>query len=257
MTTPQRERKMTLRPLFLTDLDDTLFTTARKISTVPIEKCTVASTLVDGSASGYRTPQHQALATLMAGGDVIPVTARGRDVLARCDVSQAPAICSNGGVIVTADGIVDAEWHNRIAGEVGDGHEINAIHDEISRLAGDGFRHWTVDESDTPLYICFKSNASDEDAVAQLALEVEGAALLPEGWKIHCNGNNLAIMPAWISKRSAVKHVVERIRREAPHRLVIGVGDSLSDLGFMAECDYAMHPTRSQIGDTVARLHSW
>lgn len=241
----------------MTDLDDTLFTTARKIVSVPINECTVASTLVDGSPSGYRTPQHQALALLMATGDVVPVTARGRDVLARCDVPQSPAICSNGGVIVTSDGQIDEAWHRTIVDHVGDGAEINGVYHEVTRLAGEGFRHWTVDESGTPLYICFKSNASDEEAVAHLALEVEDAAFLPEGWRIHCNGNNLAILPGWISKRSAVRHMVSMLRATEPHRLVIGVGDSISDLGFMAECDYAMHPTQSQIGDTVAKLHSW
>lgn len=246
-----------MRPLFLADLDDTLFTTARKIADVPLDACVVASTLADGSPSGYRTPRHQALAALMANGDVVPVTARGRDVLARCDVPQAPAICSNGGVIVRGDGTIDPVWHDGIRQRVGDGAEIATIHNEVARIAGGGFRHWTVDESATPLYICFKSNASDEEAVANLTLEVEDAALLPDGWRVHCNGNNLAIMPPWISKRTAVRHVIDRVREKDRHRLVIGVGDSLSDLGFMAECDYAMHPTQSQIGRSVARIHSW
>ena len=165
-----------MKPLFLTDCDDTLFMTARKIRDAQIEDCEVASTLTDGSPSGYRTPRLLALRSLMESGDVVPVTARSRDVLARCEVPQAPAICSNGGVVVRADGSIDEEWHARIAENVGDGTCIREVHERAAQLAGDGFRHWTVDERDVPLYIVLKSNASDEGAVARLALDIEDEA---------------------------------------------------------------------------------
>lgn len=245
-----------MKPLFLTDCDDTLFKTARKISDAALDECEVASTLTDGSASGYRTPRLQYLRTLMENGDVVPVTARSRDVLARCSVPQAPAICSNGGVIVREDGKIDAEWHATIVRHVGDGSLIREIHERAAHIAGDGFRHWTVDEEGIPLYIVLKSNASDEAAVARTAADIDDEGL-PEGWRIHVNGNNLALMPPWISKRAAARHLLARIRSETPHRLVIGVGDSVSDLGFMEECDFAMHPTDSQIGRHLSKGHSW
>lgn len=245
-----------MKPLFLTDCDDTLFMTARKIQDVDLDQCEVASTLVDGSASGYRTPRLNDLRDLMAQGDVVPVTARSRDVLARCDVPQAPAICSNGGVIVLADGTVDPAWHASIVAHVGDGRELADLHDKVAQMAGDGFRHWMVEEDGVPLYIVFKSNASDDAAVASLAHDVEDSCV-PEGWRVHVNGNNLAIMPPWISKRAAAAHLLARVRDENPQRLVIGVGDSVSDLGFMAECDFSMHPNRSQIGKRIEKIHSW
>lgn len=246
-----------MKPLFLTDCDDTLFMTARKIKDVGLDQCEIASTLTDGSASGYRTPRLMDLRTLMETGDVVPVTARSRDVLARCEVPQAPAICSNGGVIVGYDGEVDSQWHELIVGHVGDGKAIRDIHERVARMAGEGFRHWTVDEAEVPLYIVFKSNASDDDAVAHLALHIDDDGILPDGWRIHVNGNNLALMPPWISKRAAARHLLARIRAETPQRLVIGVGDSVSDLGFMEECDFAMHPTASQIGRHLAKGHTW
>lgn len=257
MIASQYEGKIELKPLFLTDLDDTLFTTARKIKGVPIELCTVASTLTDGSPSGYRTPAHRALMQLMEVGDIVPVTARSREVMARCDVPQAPAICSNGGVIVLADGRIDQDWHDEIVTNVGDRTEIDGLHEQVRQVAGAGFRNWTVDESGTPLYICFKNDASDEDAIERLALDIEDGSILPEGWSLHRNGNNLALMPVWISKRRAARHLIARVRSKQPNRLVIGLGDSLSDLGFMAECDYAMHPTHSQIGRHLAKGHQW
>jgi len=246
-----------MKPLFLTDCDDTLFKTERKITDARMDECTVASTLVDGSASGYRTPRLAYLRSLMETGDVVPVTARSRDVLARCDVPQAPAIASNGGVVVLEDGTVDGEWHAKIMANVGDGREMAAIHRSIAQVAGDGFRHWMVEEERVPLYIVFKSNASDEEAVSALGLDIDDNQRVPDGWRIHVNGNNMALMPPWISKRAAARHLLERVRRDTPHRLVIGVGDSASDLGFMAECDFAMYPTQSQIGTLVSKAHTW
>jgi hydroxymethylpyrimidine pyrophosphatase-like HAD family hydrolase len=246
-----------MKPLFLTDCDDTLFMTARKIRDVPIDECEIASTLTDGSPSGYRTPRLVDLRSLMESGDVVPVTARSRDVLARCAVPQAPAICSNGGVIVGEDGEIDAQWHAAIVSNVGDGVAIRDIHQTAARMAGEGFRHWTVDEDGVPLYIVLKSNESDETAVSRLATDIDDDGILPEGWRIHVNGNNLALMPPWISKRAAARHLLRRIRTETPQRLVIGVGDSVSDLGFMEECDFAMHPTDSQIGRHLAKGHQW
>ena len=246
-----------MKPLFLTDCDDTLFMTARKITDVDLAECEVASTLTDGSASGYRTPRLMDLRSLMETEDVVPVTARSRDVLARCAVPQAPAICSNGGVIVTADGTIDREWHDAIVRAVGDGTVVRGVHERAADMAGAGFRHWTVDEEGVPLYIVLKSNASDEEAVSRLAAGIDDEGDMPEGWRIHVNGNNLALMPPWISKRAAARHLLSSVRATTPHRLVIGVGDSVSDLGFMAECDFAMHPTASQIGRHLSRGHDW
>lgn len=245
-----------MKTVFLTDIDDTLMLTARKIRDVGLERCTVASTLADGSASGYRTPRLMALRDLMAVGTVVPVTARSREVMARCDVPQAPAICSNGGVIVGADGAVDREWHDRIAASIGDGEQLRAVHEKAAERGGKDFRHWIVEEDGLPLYLVMKHNASDENAVQHLSEELDDE-VVPEGWRLHVNGNNMAISPPWISKRAAVRHYLARLRDAHPDVLAIGVGDSISDLGFMAECDFSMNPTGSQIGRLLAKGHSW
>src|SRR3546814_3142409 len=60
-------------------------------------------------------------------------------------------------------------------------------------LSAERFRHWSVDEHGLDLYIVIKSNERDDQALAQL--ETELAPLLPEGWRCHRNGNNLAYLP--------------------------------------------------------------
>lgn len=242
-----------MRPLFLADIDDTLITTARKIKDVPLEECEPASTLEDGSVSGYRTPKLRALQNLMKMGDVVPVTARSKIVLARCEIQQSPAIVSNGGSIILTDGKVDPEWRERISEKIGNGSEIEAVFQHIAATGGEDFRNWIVREDDLPIYIVAKSMNSDANAVCELGYKIQ----LPDGWRLHINGNNLAATPSHISKRGAARYFLDKMRKETPDRLVIGMGDSLSDLGFMAECDFAMYPRSSQINAQLMEASPW
>ncbi|MBS2005343.1 MAG: trehalose phosphatase, partial [Cyanobacteria bacterium SZAS LIN-5] len=59
------------------------------------------------------------------------------------------------------------------------------------------------------------------------------------------NGNNFALLPPFLSKERAVEYFLRELA--PPHDCLIGIGDSRSDLGFMALCDYVVTPTRSQI----------
>ena len=67
----------------------------------------------------------------------------------------------------------------------------------------------------------------------------------------HCrllqNGNNLAVLPAWLDKAHAVAHLQQHYRAQYGAILSIGMGDSTSDLPFMRHCDYLLTPAESQI----------
>lgn len=246
-----------MKPLYLVDLDDTLFRTAGKIPVGEMAHATPASTLADGSISGYRTVKTRSLMDVIMQGDVIPVTARSSTVMARVDVPQAPAICSNGGLVLGPDGAADPAWAAHVAEAVGDGSEILRRHRLVAALLDDGFRHWIVEDGGVPLYVVVKHNRNDEAEVQRIADDLVAEGGNAEGWRIHVNGNNLAMSPRWLTKRAAVRHVVAGVSAAHPDRLIIGMGDSISDLGFMAECDYAMHPVDSQIGRRLAVGHDW
>ena len=64
---------------------------------------------------------------------------------------------------------------------------------------------------------------------------------------IHRNGNNLAILPNALNKSHAVAYVTEKLRAEHGDILTFGIGDSKSDARFMAACDYAIVPRRTQL----------
>ena len=178
-------------------------------------------------------------------GTVIPVTARGRDVLARVNISSSPAICANGGCILGDDGELDLLWHKRLDEASRQTNPVAEVYEALTRtLCTDRYRHWSVKENGLELYVVIKSNERDDQALAQL--ETELTPRLPSGWRCHRNGNNLAYLPPWLSKRRAARYLIEKIRAEQPHQPIIGIGDSVSDVGFMDLCDFATVPTKSQ-----------
>jgi hydroxymethylpyrimidine pyrophosphatase-like HAD family hydrolase len=243
------------RPLILADLDDSLFQTRPKCGDWPEADLRLMSCLADGSPSGYATPPQQALLGWLAQGELVPVTARARDVLARVDIAQAPAICANGGCILTATGEPDKAWHDRLTAEARSAEAPSALYPVLTDGLNEDYRHWIVSEDGLDLYLVIKSNLGDVPALTALADALR--ARLPQGWRIHANGNNLAFLPPWLSKRAAVGYFLKAVRAETPGRLVVGIGDSWSDAGFLDLCDLAMIPTAAQLWQHIARGHDW
>lgn len=243
-------------PVALADLDDTLFQTAKKCPDGKTEGLRLMSRLVDGSPSGYATQLQQNMLDWLRIGQVIPVTARSRDVLARVDIEQAPAICSNGGCIVATGGEIDQDWHSHLNSQAS---ATDSIADVYQALTNDidthAFRHWIVNENQLPLFIVIKTNLDNDDILSDLHANLQER--LPAEWRMHRNGNNLAYLPTWLNKRHAAKYLIEKIRADRPDVPIIGFGDSLSDVGFIDLCDYAMTPTRSQLWKNVIVDNDW
>ncbi|WP_296268217.1 trehalose phosphatase [Pseudomonas sp. UBA6562] len=242
------------RPLVLVDLDDTLFQTARKMP--PGGARHPASYDVAGEVSGYQSPVQQALLNwLLGSADVVPVTARSAEAFGRVKLAfDGGAICAHGGLILDAEGQVDAQWHAVMGEVLGPFHErLPALCETALGLAdelGVSLRGWVVEEADQRHYVVVKHNdGQDHDLLRVLnALETRG---LLAGMHSHRNGNNLALLPAGLSKRQAVRHYLERDRRERGERPVLGFGDSITDLGFMNLCDFWATPASSQLAALV------
>src|SRR3546814_11120304 len=145
----QRENEMV--PVILTDLDDTLFQTMPKCPPGATDLRQMSS-LMDGSPSGFATKLQQNFLLWLEAGLVVPVTARGRDVLARVNIPSSPAICSNGGCILAGDGELDFIWHKQLEIAARDSEPVLDIYKAMTRnLSEERFRHWSVDETGTQL----------------------------------------------------------------------------------------------------------
>lgn len=242
-------------PIVMTDLDDTLFQTRRKISP-DAQNLKLMSVLVDGSPSGYATIQQQNLLKWFQNGAVIPVTARSSDVFQRVDLPMTQAICSNGGCIINADGTFDMEWHQKLIDAASKDVSVSDLFEAFTYdLCRENFRCWVISENSLENYFVIKSNKDDVQALAEL--EKQFSDRLPSNWRCHRNGNNLAYLPPWLSKRHAARYLIEKYRSAMPSSPIIGVGDSSSDVGFMDLCDFAMAPTKTQLWKEVVADSKW
>ena len=239
------------RAIALVDLDDTLFQTLRKCpEDVAADRLTPLGFARDGSPLSYATPRQMNFLDWLADTThLVPVTARSLDALRRARIPFRAAICAHGGVVLGEDGEVDRVWEATIAGHAAAyAAPLAAMVDAIAAEAG--MRNVPVNvrvltEGALPLYALAKH--ADADADALNAIVDAAVPSLPAGWTDHRNGNNIALMPPFLGKAHAVAHILPGLRARFPDAPVIGIGDSRTDAPFMARCDFAMLPTRSQL----------
>ncbi len=240
--------------LFFTDLDDTLFSSLRKHDDTGDLR--PEAFLKNGDPICYSDARQRRLRALMNHAEalLIPVTARSIEAFSRSGVhGYSKAICANGAVILNADGSCDRAWEEHIRDRLRDAQQPLL---DFERACQDWVRQhdlriWLVTEEGVGhIYCVIKSNGSNIDALVNKAAQLRRA---PPPWAgtIHHNGNNLAIIPAGVSKTLAVAHLCTELQAIYPESVSFGVGDSRSDWSFMNLCDFAVLPTRSQLASNI------
>ena len=241
------------RTIFLADLDDTLFSSLRK-ATGPVGPAITDSKT--GNHSHMSGPQEGPFSLMRATGELIPVTARSSDAFGRVklDFGTRRAVLANGAIVLGEGGEPDPDWFahtSRIGRDAAP--QMEGMMATIREEFGETARTWIVEELGAPIYFCVKMNTSDPELIRTGILQA--AELLHERFGLerfqqHVNGNNLAFTPNGISKRDACAHLLRRLGDRSDLTLV-GAGDSLTDLPFMAMCDFMLTPSWSQIAERV------
>ena len=247
--------------MVLADLDDTLFSTKRKIPAEQFES-SIAVTQASNGRHSYMTPRHRQLHGWIDAQRLIPVTARGTDSYASVEswICSGPySILANGATVLDHQGHIVEAW-NAVINAALKPHralllQLPGLIADAAKAMNLDVRVWNVEEpACAEAYTVVKSNLADDGACLR-SVESRVLELLGKNsqWRIHRNGNNLAILPPGLSKVSAAGFVIEQLCARGDY-LFVGVGDSVSDLDFMQICDFWMTPSASQISDLGARL---
>lgn len=248
-----------MRTLVFLDLDDTLFQTRHKC---PIESdLHPAAYLKDGTAHSFMTGSQRALWRLLEpNATLIPTTARDLDALRRVDLPfRSWSIIDYGGVILDPQGEPDAEWMGRmrLVSQEAIG-ELLALLDLVdSFIAHEGLsaKVRIIEDLGLPFYLVAKYRDGHEPDLDHIEQDLVAPWVTARAadYRLHRNGNNLAVIPRTLGKEWAVRYLIERLGREWGELVTIGVGDSLIDGDFMAECDYSMTPRGSQLFEAAIR----
>lgn len=242
-----------MKKFLFADLDDTLFQTLEKCAAR--ENLEPAAYYANGSVCSLTTPAQRAFFAFASEGmTVIPTTARSIDAFRRVNLGfSSYAILNFGGVILQPDGSIDSDWqarmHEKMSAALPGLQQLGARINAHAVRTGFKGRARLVEDAGTPFFIVVK----DPDKIVANLTPIEDEVVRPwiaDGhgdYCVHRNGNNLAILPTSLDKANAVAYIAERLRREHADIITFGMGDSRSDARFMADCDYAIIPRRTQL----------
>ena len=239
------------------DLDDTIFQTRHKCATG--ENLQTAAVDREGRPLSFMTESQRAfLRWLSHDAIVIPTTARSHDAFRRVQMSfQHAAILSFGAFILTPDGTFDNEWCDEVKPRLLAVREIlqSVERDTLKEMKQSqvDIRVRLVHDADLPVYLVAKDSEGKIERLDPLHRLWEKWAATGQFF-LHRNDNNLSLVPACVGKGKAVRYVLQKYFKEGP-RLVIGMGDSLTDASFLAECEYVVIPRQSQIFEVIMKEH--
>lgn len=250
-----------IKPVVLSDLDDTLFQTRRKmvdeLALEPFRSGALDRALAPRS---FMTEEQAMLVDwLLEHAELIPVTARGTEEISRVLIPfRSWAITTHGAVILTPEGEPDEEWKRHMLKALSSYRErLTSMQRLITEMMeSKGINAWArlnYEYGDTPVYMVMKHRDSSRlDELNAFADEIEH--IFPtEGFYIHRNSNNVAWLPVPVEKGLAVTWLLEKLRAERGIFPVIGLGDSLSDHRFMKLCSWFGIPRQSQFADAITQ----
>ena len=242
--------------LVLTDLDDTIMSTARKQT--HLATCTLTALNKKGEPSSWQNEAQRALwGWLGQFGAVVPVTVRNRAALDRVKLPMSPHAVWNNGASLAINGVLDQEWQAQIQADLDDLH-IQGVWEAVHA----SLKTWLLEHPDLPPTI-LRNVSQAEFQGRRLHLEIKQpdvgqhvpelvarvrAVVADQLW-VYPHYDVVAILPQRVRKENAVARLLEALKPD----VTVGVGDSPTDLPFMKLCDTLVMPSQSLMGRLLAR----
>ena len=234
----------TAKIVIFTDLDDTLIQTKGKLP----DKANISLGATDrsGAPLSFFTQSQKLMLDLFAQNQatIIPVTGRNTDALNRVEYDFSSfRVVSHGAVVLKDNDQVCENWLAEIEPLLQHWPDLLTRSNlEINRIIKQhdlDARSRVIIDKDIPAYISVKGEAQALQTIKQ-------HNPLDEQFSRHENGRNHALLPPYASKKKAVEYIKKQMGLDV-NDLIIGIGDSLSDLAFMSSCQFSMLPVNSQI----------
>jgi hypothetical protein len=233
------------RWLLACDLDQTLIY-SRNAFRLPSEAGFEVPELViveylDGAPLSYVTRRAaDGLQELAGAATLVPVTTRTLEQYRRVQLGTRHeyAIAANGGHLLI-DGVPDPGWARRVKSRlVASGRPLEAIRARAEELAASGSWVRTIRDADGFFVYLVATGREAIPDLSELA-----SALERDGWTLSVQGRKVYLVPAALSKESALEEV---IARTGALRLA-AAGDSLLDRGMLARADVAVRPAHGEL----------
>jgi hypothetical protein len=244
--------------LALVDIDDMWCHTTRKFGKYVGDPVALGEPCVfdeGGKPVSYRSaPQRGMLDLLLTNSRVIPCTGRSVSKYRRVQLGfNDYAIVSFGGVILQPDGTPEPGWHAEMSQAAAAESEamramLSVARDGAKRINAGDLSVELISDAGLDLVIKVQSKGGEQCYLDELGGVLREHA--PVSWMVHLNDGQLSALPKFLGKVPACRYFIENLAG-APE-LVIGCGDSLSDLGFIGLCHFMVTPTQSQIFRTVS-----
>ena len=239
--------------LFL-DLDDTVFQTRRKCSS--LDQASPAAYNVSGEPNSYYLPKQKTLLALLhEQWRIIPTTARTQAAYARVNLSvpcRDGVILNHGATILDAKGQQDLQWQAYLAPKLAaiqnDFAQLKQVIEQYAAQSHLDLLVRIIHEAGIDFYVEVRHRqAIHAELHAVLAQCVRPLLQEFTAFQAYLNHNSLTLLPQCLNKSHAVDYRLSALRQQYGEILTMGMGDSLSDAPFMAQCDYALVPQGAQL----------
>lgn len=243
--------------LCLTDLDDTLFNSERKSN--ENNRSSVGWFNIDGSIGGYLSKEQELFWSWINNTTTVcPITARRANAFSRVNLKFSSWQAYDFGLVILKNNKEDLLWQEKQIEKIkADQHDFIKLKSSLKEMLFDGFalrNNFNITEevvNNYCVYINIKNKNKNTITLQKLFLLLD-SFLDKNVFKLIFNDNNLSILPKWLDKKEAAQYIIEEAQKEE-YELFIGIGDSISDLGFMTICDWAIMPKVSQINNEIIR----
>ena len=239
------------RVVVLTDLDDSLFQTLRKIPKDTDFK-PVAFDKNKEPLSYMSHPQSLLWDMLLNySSDIIPITGRNLDALNRVQLPFGTyRSVSHGSIVLNKDNKlcedywfdylnIDSDQLKQICQK---NHKLNEYISFLIEKNKLNLRTKLITEYGFSQYVSIKGDKEDLEFISK---NICNTTLLKK-FRFHLNDKNMAYIPSIFCKKKAAIYILNKLNVDS-NDLVLTIGDSISDLNMMCTGFYAILPTKSQI----------